>query len=88
MSITDKYYVSVFHWFELFEKTNEYRETMPDAYSFEQIGEHLRKYVNEPMGFTFGLDIAKGYEKESYGFEVYEIKPNATVFKYLGVWQR
>lgn len=73
---------------DLLERIDEYKHIFPDTYTdMTRIKEVLETNYNAPVGHVFGVEISKEWQDKCFGFEVCKVTPDATYFRYIGVWK-
>ncbi len=73
---------------DLNERIQEYKKMFPETYTTpERIRAELKERVNDPKGLVFGLCVSPDWREKCFGFEVEQVTPDTTTFRYLGIWK-
>ena len=83
-----KHLTSIDNYLDLFEDMRQYMRQFPETHTrFSTILAVVRQHAEDPIGTTFGVEVAHDWKDKCYGFEVGSTKGDITFIHYVGIWK-
>jgi len=65
-----------------------YQEQFPSTHTtFSSIKAIVNRHDGDPLGATFGVEVASDWTDKCYGFEIDKVTSDNTYVQYVGIWK-